>query len=78
MKGESLVKKFLTDQKHISVDDCDKLLTLCGYRYHKSGGSHKVYHKRGETPITVIIPKNTKYVKTGYVDKIVKKLNLEV
>jgi len=35
------------------------------------------YHKKGAIPIVVITPKNTKYVKPGYVAKIVKVLHLE-
>jgi predicted RNA binding protein YcfA (HicA-like mRNA interferase family) len=74
---EKLVRKFLTDKTHITVDDCDRLLTAYGYELHKKGGSHQTYHKKGDTPINVVTPKNTKYVKPGYVDKITKKLNLE-
>lgn len=77
VKAEKLVRKFLTEKKRITVDDCERLLRLFGYESHKSAGSHRVYHKKGETPITVVTPKNTKYVKPGYVDKIVKKLDLE-
>ncbi len=79
MKGnEKLIEKFLTDRMHITVEDCDKLLTACGYELHKKGGSHQTYHKKGDTPISVVNPKGTKYVKPGYVDLIIKKLNLEV
>jgi len=78
MKGdEKLIKKFLTDKTHITFDDCDTLLTDHGYGLHKQGGSHRTYHKTGTTPIIVVIPKNTKYVKPGYVEMIIKKLNLE-
>jgi len=73
---EKLIKRILS-KKNITADDCDKLLTICGYRFHKSSGSHKTYHKKGDTPITIIIPKNTKYIKSGYADKIIKRLNLE-
>jgi predicted RNA binding protein YcfA (HicA-like mRNA interferase family) len=74
---EKLLQRFLS-RRNITVDDCDKVLTAYGYSFHKKGGSHRTYHKKGDTPINVIIPKNTKYIKPGYVDKIIKKLNLEV
>ena len=78
MKGkERLVDKFLTGQKHITVRDCDNLLQIFGFKYRRSGGSHRAYHKKGERPIIVIIPKNTKYIKPEYVRNIVKRLNLE-
>lgn len=78
MKGdEKLIKKFLSDKGHITTDDCSKLLTALGYKLHKSGGSHQVYHKKGETPITVVIPKGGKYIKTPYVNRIIKDLGLE-
>ena len=75
--NEKLIKKFLTDQTHITVADFDQLLAAYGFEYRKSCGSHKGYHKKGERPIIVIIPKHTKYVKREYVEKIVKRLNLE-
>jgi len=73
---ERLIKKFIS-RKSITVEDCHNLLTIYGYSLHKSSGSHRSYHKKGDTPITVIIPKNTRYIKPGYIDKIIKKLNLE-
>jgi predicted RNA binding protein YcfA (HicA-like mRNA interferase family) len=75
-KNKKLLHRFLL-RKNITVDDCDKLLIIYGYSCHKKSGSHLTYHKKGDTPINVVIPKNTKYVKPGYVDKIIKKLNLE-
>ena len=78
MKGdEKLVNKFLTDQKHITVEDCGRLLTAHGYELRKGGGSHRTYHKKGTTPITVVTPKGTKYVYSPYVEKIIKALKLE-
>lgn len=74
---EKLVRKFLTDRMHITVRDCDRLLINHGYELHKKGGSHLGYHKKGERPIIVITPKNTKYIKPEYVGEIVKRLNLE-
>ncbi|MFC1845833.1 type II toxin-antitoxin system HicA family toxin [Chloroflexota bacterium] len=62
---------------HITVDDCDKLLISHNYRLHKKGGSHRTYHKKGDYPINVITPKNTKYIKPGYINMIIRKLKLE-
>ncbi len=76
-ENEKLIRKFLTDRMHITVEDCERLLTTYGYELHKKGGSHRTFHKKGDTPINVVTPKNTKYVKPGYVDKIIRKLNLE-
>ena len=75
-RKEKLLKKFISGRS-VTNDDCHDLLTMYGYSLHKSSGSHKTYHKQGDTPITIIISKNTRYIKPGYVDKIIKKLNLE-
>jgi predicted RNA binding protein YcfA (HicA-like mRNA interferase family) len=75
-RDDKFVKRFLS-RKSITVDDCDRVLTLSGYELHKSRGSHKVYHKKGMMPITVVVPKGTKYVKTPYVNSIIKILKLE-
>jgi predicted RNA binding protein YcfA (HicA-like mRNA interferase family) len=77
MKGERIIKRFLTDQNHITIEDCDRLLALFGFEYRKSGGSHRAYHKRGEYPITIVTSKNSKYVKPGYVRMLAKRLGLE-
>ena len=73
---EKLVNKFLS-RKNITVEDCDRLLTTLGYEYHKTGGSHRVYHRKGAIPIVVVTPKKLKYVNTAYIDLIIKGLNLE-
>ena len=75
-RDERLVCKFLTDKLHITVDDCDRLLVDNGYVLRKSGGSHRTYHKKGYKAITVVIPKNTKYVKLVYVNLIIEHLKL--
>ena len=74
---EKLVNKFLTDRLHITVDDCDRILVANGYVLRKSGGSHQTYHKKGCKAITVVIPKNTKYIYSPYVNDIIKDLGLE-
>ena len=77
VKYEKLIRKFLTDDRHITMDDCDKLLTAYGYFLHKSGGSHRVYHKKGFISITIVAPKGTRYIKSPYVKQIIKDLKLE-
>ena len=78
MKGnEKLVKKFITDKMHVTIEDCDKLLTAYGYDLRKGGGSHLTYHKKGSRPITVVTPKGTKYVNTLYINGVIKILELE-
>jgi predicted RNA binding protein YcfA (HicA-like mRNA interferase family) len=73
--NEKLVRRFLA-KKNITVTDCDKVLTLYGYELHKSRGSHKVYHKKGAMPVTIVVPKGTRYVKTPYIDAIIRILKL--
>jgi predicted RNA binding protein YcfA (HicA-like mRNA interferase family) len=77
MSDEKLIKKFLTDERHITFDDCKCLLSNYGYILHKSAGSHRIFHKKGSGFIIVIIPKGTKYIKSPYVKQIVKDLKLE-
>ena len=77
IENEKLIRKFLTERMHITVEDCDRLLTAYDYELHKKGSSHQTYHKKGAIPITVVIPKNTKYVNTAYVKLIIKYLKLE-
>ena len=73
---EKLVKKILL-RKNITVEGCDKLLTTFGYEFHKSGGSHRVYHQKGTKSITIVIPKNSKYIASLYVNRLIKDLGLE-
>jgi predicted RNA binding protein YcfA (HicA-like mRNA interferase family) len=77
VKDDRLIKKFLADERHITMDDCDRLLRDHDYALHKSGGSHRVYHKKGFVSITVVDPKGTKYIKSPYVKQIIKELKLE-
>jgi len=74
--NDKLIIKFLS-RKNITVEDCDRLLIYYGYEYHKTGGSHRVYHQKGAKSITVVIPKKSKYVNTAYVDLVIQGLNLE-
>lgn len=74
---KKLVRKFLADRMNITVEDCDRLLTACGYELRKTGGSHRVYHKKGAMPITVVDPKKSRHVLSLYVNRIIKDLGLE-
>jgi predicted RNA binding protein YcfA (HicA-like mRNA interferase family) len=77
MSIEKLIKEFLTNQTHITLEDCKRLLENYGYVLHKSGGSHRIFHKNGFVSITVVAPKGTKYIKSPYVKQIIKDLKLE-
>jgi predicted RNA binding protein YcfA (HicA-like mRNA interferase family) len=77
MGNEKLIKKFLTDERHITMNDCQRLLESNGYVLHKSGGSHRIFHKKGSISIIVVAPKDTKYIKSPYVKQIIKDLKLE-
>jgi hypothetical protein len=77
MKDERLIEKFLSDKQHITIDDCDRLLINHDYELHIGGGSHRVYHKKGEIPLVIVAQKGTRYVKKIYIDRIVKYLHLE-
>lgn len=73
---DKLVIKFLS-RKNITVEDCDRLLIYFAYNYHKSGGSHRVYHQTNAKSITIIIPKKSKYIASLYVNQLIKDLGLE-
>jgi predicted RNA binding protein YcfA (HicA-like mRNA interferase family) len=77
MGDEKLLKKFLGDKTRITVDDCDRLLILHGYQLSKGSGSHRVYHKKGAPPITIVTPKKARYVFVVYVNTLLKHLGLE-
>ena len=74
---DKLIRKLLTESKHITIENCDELLTSFGYKLKKGSGSHRTYHKKGARPITVIIPKGTKYIYSVYINLIIKILKLE-
>jgi len=70
------VNKFLS-RKNITVEDCDRLLIYYGYEYHKTGGSHRVYHRKKVKSITIVIPKSSKYIASLYINQLIKDLGLE-
>jgi predicted RNA binding protein YcfA (HicA-like mRNA interferase family) len=75
--NDKLIRKFLTDSKHITIENCDELITGFGYELKRGSGSHRTYHKKGTRPITVVVPKGTKYIYSVYVSLIIKILKLE-
>jgi predicted RNA binding protein YcfA (HicA-like mRNA interferase family) len=77
MSEEKLIQKFLTDQKHITEDDCIRLLNNYGYVLFKNSGSHRSFHKRGSFSVTIVVPKGSRYIKSPYVKMIVKVMKLE-
>jgi predicted RNA binding protein YcfA (HicA-like mRNA interferase family) len=72
----SLISRIL-NRKNVVLDDCDKLLIYYGYQLHKGGGSHRVYHKKGVKPITIVQPKGKKYIGAAYLNRIIIELGLE-
>ncbi len=74
---EKLTQKFLNDKLRITIQDCDRLLTIYGYALHKGGGSHRVYHKKGAISITIVAPKKSKFVIAPYINKLIMDLGLE-
>ncbi|MGP8079329.1 MAG: type II toxin-antitoxin system HicA family toxin [Dehalococcoidales bacterium] len=74
--AEKLINKFLS-RKNITVEDCDRLLIYYGYEYHKTGGSHRVYHQKNVKSITIVIPKKSKYIASLYINQLIKDLGLE-
>lgn len=72
-----LINKFLNDQSHVTIEDCDQLLGIYGYKLKKGSGSHRIYHKKNARAITIVAPHGTKYVKSPYIKLVIKLLGLE-
>ncbi len=72
-----LVKAILTNRKHVSFKNMDKLLRAFGYEPKQPGGgsSHYVYRKEGVTPI--VVPFRRPFLKEIYVKQVIKQLRLE-
>jgi predicted RNA binding protein YcfA (HicA-like mRNA interferase family) len=77
MSGKDVIKKFLNEPSHISIDDCSKLLRSFGYKLKKGTGSHRVYHKKNARAITIAAPHGAKYIKSTYIKIIIRLLGLE-
>ena len=74
---QKLVTKFINEPYQITENECERLLNILGYKERKKRGSERVFHKSGSIAINVPTPKKGKYVKSPYVKRIVKKLELE-
>ncbi len=74
---QKLVWKFVNEPNEITSDECRRLLEYLGYEPNKKPGSETVFHKKGALPINVPTPKGNKYVKSPYIKRIVKLLELE-
>ena len=73
---KKLVRKLVDRPGKISINDVRRLLDYLGYEERKNPGSECVFHKKGKYPITVPTVKG-RYVKSFYVKKIVRILELE-
>ncbi len=71
-----LLKDILSNPKDISFEKIDRLFKGFGYRVGqpRKGGSHYIYRKKGDMPITVPYRKP---VKKYYIKHIIKILELE-
>jgi predicted RNA binding protein YcfA (HicA-like mRNA interferase family) len=74
---KDLIIKFINDQTHITINDCNALLNFYGYQLNKGSGSHRIYHKQNARAITIVAPHGTKYVKSIYIKIIIRLLGLE-
>lgn len=74
---QELTERFINEPDKISPDECRRLLEMLGYSEKKKPGSETVFHKKGASPINVPAPKRGKYVKSPYIKRIVKLLDLE-
>ena len=72
---ERLTEEFLARPEGVEIAQAETLLGLYGYALRKGGGSHRVFHKPGATPITV--PTVGPHIKKEYVKMLVAKLQLE-
>lgn len=76
-KREKLISRFLAEPPEIDFDDVRNLLAIFGYSLRKGGsGSHQVFVKQGEDPITIPLVSGRK-VKRTYIRRINEILDLE-
>jgi len=74
---EKLIKKFLNKPTEVSFSDVVSVLVAFGYEERNSGsGSHRVFTKPGQLPVTVPTVKG-RNVKGHYIQRIVELLELE-
>jgi hypothetical protein len=70
-----LASQFVARPESVDIAEVETLLGLFGYALRKGGGSHRVFHKPGATPITV--PTVGLRIKKEYVEMLTRKLALE-
>ncbi len=68
------IKKLFESPKDVEYDQIKYILQNFGYTEHKGKGSHCVFRKKNEYPIT--IPKH-KPLKRVYIREVIKMLKLE-
>ena len=74
---EKLVEKFISQPGKITINECERLLNEFGYTAKKKRGAERVFHKPSSRPINVPTPKKSKYIKSPYIKRITKLLELE-
>ena len=74
---EKLVEKFISQPERITINECIRLLNELGYKAKKKRGAECVFHRPSSRPINVPTPKKSKYMKSPYIKRIIKLLELE-
>jgi len=74
---EKLIEKFISQPERITINECVQLLNEFGYSAKKKRGAERVFHRSGSRPINVPTPKKSKYIKSPYIKRITKLLELE-
>lgn len=70
------IGKIIDNPKNVSFDELESILNYFGWvKRGKTSGSHFVFEKEEEFPIT--IPKNKPFVKKHYVANVIEILELE-
>lgn len=77
MSFQELVREFINEPGKITPEKCESLLRSLGYEPHKKAGSERAFHKKGTTPIIFPIPHGEKYIKSFYIRRIIRQLDLE-
>lgn len=71
-----LLAKLEANPKAVSPDFIGTVLGAFGYRWRDGKGSHRVYMKPGQRPITV--PYRRPHVKQHYVNEVIARLRAEL
>lgn len=75
-KREDLLAELAKNPKSVSLDFLDKVLKAFDYQAKPGKGSHRVYRKPGQYPITV--PYRRPHVKQFYVKEVIARLRSEL